>query len=165
MRYCHLPGQVFAACILWLFVVCIPAFAQNQGQAFGSWTYTCKNERCEAFVGRQEGDKAMFVWSLLRDRDKGQVRSVIRVPLGVALPAGLRIYTSESRFFTLDFQVCKAVGCAAVTVMDDAMQAAIAATESVRIVFIPFDQVDPAHPKTVTYEVRVDGFKKALDAL
>lgn len=136
------------------------AFAQTEGDLFGSWKYTCAEGACRAFLNVKQGEQIVVSWTLLRDRERDQSTSVIRVPQGVALPPGLRIYADDTTFFDMPFQVCDPEGCAAVAVMDSKMQAAIAGKNVVRVAFIRYGESG-----TVAYEVPVDGFSAALDAL
>lgn len=137
-----------------------PAFAQTEGALHGIWKITCENGPCRAFVNIQQGEEIVVSWSLLRDPARGEVSSLIRVPLLVALPPGLRIYVDDTTFYDVPFQVCDADGCTAIWVMDKAMQAAVAGKQTVRVAFIRYGQ-----PNTVAYEVPVNGFADALEAL
>lgn len=138
-----------------------PGQAQaTEGQMFGAWKYTCEDGACRTFFNLQKDGAEVVSWTLLRDREKGQTTSLIRVPQGVALPPGLRIYADDTTFFDIPYQVCDGTGCSAIVVMDEAMQKALEGQKTVRVAFIPYGQPEP-----IAYEVPVEGFRAALDAL
>ena len=138
-----------------------PVQAQaTEGQMFGVWKYTCADGACRTFLNLQRDGAEVVSWTLLRDRGNGQSTSLIRVPEGVALPPGLRIYADDTTFFDIPYQVCDGTGCSAIAVMDEAMQKALEGKKTVRVAFIPYGQPEP-----VAYEVPVEGFRAALDAL
>lgn len=155
-----LPVLGLAAALALFPVAPRPALALTEGDLFGAWKYTCADGTCRTFLNVKQGEEIVVAWTLLRDRDKNQSTSIIRVPQGVALPPGLRIYTDDKAFFDVPFQVCDETGCAAILVMDGAMQSAIAAKDVVRVAFIRYGQTE-----TFAYEVPVKGFRAALDAL
>lgn len=138
----------------------VPVLAQTEGAFFGVWKITCEDGPCRAFVNIQQGEDIVVSWSLLRDPARDQVSSLIRVPVLVALPPGLRIYLDDTTFHDVPFQVCDLDGCTAIWVMDKAVQAALAGKEKVRVAFIRYGQ-----QKTFAYEVPVNGFAEALGAL
>lgn len=137
-----------------------PVLAQTEGALRGIWKITCENGPCRAFVNIRQGDEIVVSWSLLRDPGRDEVSSLIRVPILVALPPGLRIYVDDTTFYDVPFQVCDLDGCTAIWVMDAAIQEAIASRETVRVAFIRYGQ-----SKTFAYEVPVTGFTEALEAL
>ena len=140
-----------------------PATLQAQateGQVFGVWKYTCADGACRAFFNLQQEGAEVISWTLLRDREKDQSTSIIRVPEGVALPPGLRLYVDDTTFFDIPYQVCDGSGCSAIAVMDAAMLSAIEGKATVRLAFIRYGE-----PQPIAYEVPVEGFRAALDAL
>jgi invasion protein IalB len=88
------------------------------------------------------------------------VTAVIRVPLGTALPPGLRVELGEGRHADGAFQVCEADGCTAVLPLDAAARAALAGLSTTRVLFVPYGSGAP-----VAFEVPVAGFAQAVEAL
>ncbi|MDZ4138537.1 MAG: invasion associated locus B family protein, partial [Erythrobacter sp.] len=128
-----IPFRRFA--LMLIFAVLVPLFpvlALTEGAFFGVWKVTCEGGPCRAFVSIRKGEETVVAWSLLRDPARNEVSSLIRVPVLVALPPGLRIYADDTTFFDVPFQVCDLEGCTAILVMDAAVQAAIAGKDKVR---------------------------------
>jgi invasion protein IalB len=130
----------------------------------GAWNYTCDNEgACRAFAGIGTPEESIVAWTIHRSLTTGQINSIITVPLGVILKAGVRVYTADDRFFSLDYQICREDGCSATAVMDSAIREQLTATGSARVVF--FAQTPGEEPKGASFELSVEGVSEVFKAL
>lgn len=132
----------------------------SEGQMIGRWKVTCADGPCRAFLTLQQGDTNVLTWQLLGDGAVSTNSMILTAPLGTALPPGLRVQADEATVFDVPFQVCDEGGCVAVALVTAEMRAAIGAQDVVRVAYVRYGEPGP-----VAYEVPVDGFGRALDAL
>ena len=141
---------------------CAIATAQSdaEGERIGFWQISCTDGPCRAFVSIARGDDLAVAWTILRDPEDGSATSLIRVPNGVALPPGLRVYADEETFFDAAFQVCEADGCTAILEMTDEVLAAFEGVDVARVGYILYGE-----QATTAYEIPVEQMGEAIDAL
>lgn len=86
-------------------------------QVIGDWVVTCAptpagHKSCmmtQTLASKTLG-KAVSVFTIGRDR-KGKLKGSIRMPVGVALPAGVVVGFENSDPFTVPFSACHQIGC------------------------------------------------------
>lgn len=154
--------SIFAAVAFgMLYLPVMGAQAQpTEGKMIQNWKITCANGPCRAFFNISQKGKVVVSWTLLHDPASGSTTSMIKVPPGVALQSGLRLYADEKTFFDAPYQVCEPDGCTAIFAMDDAMIEALGKQETARLAFIPY-----GGSQSSGYEVPIVGIKDAIDAL
>ena len=144
-----------------LYVPVVSAQAQPaEGELIQSWKITCEDGPCRAFFNISQKGKIVVSWTLLHDSTSGNTTSMIKIPTGVAIQPGLRIYADDTTFFDAPHQVCEADGCTAIFMMDNAMIDALGKQETVRLAFVPY-----GGSRTTAYEVPVGGIKDAINSL
>lgn len=131
-------------------------------QMFGIWKYTCENGPCRTFMNLKDPKKDMIAVSmtLLHDKEQNKSTILIKLPLGVALPPGIRLYTSDDYHQAIPFQVCDNSGCTSGTLLDKDFEEIIASVKTVKIGFYAYGSQKPA-----AYQVPIDGFSDALNHL
>lgn len=89
---------------------------------------------------------------------------LVQVPLGIAVPAGVRVGTNSGIMQTLPVSTCNRDGCFARAQMSGPLLGAMrAAKEALRIAY---DSLAPnADARTVTISLGLDGFAAAYDKL
>jgi len=142
----------------------LPATAQTEGDLIGAWRYTCKDGPCRVYIGISQGNETLLTWSIQKDSKTGIPTNFIRVAIGVALPPGLRVYTSENEFLHLPFQVCEINGCTAAAPLDEKSMAQLGSHTSVRVATIQFNQAK-GETQAISYEVPIHGIEEAVQAI
>lgn len=144
-----------------LFTPVLAAHAQPaEGTLIQNWKITCADGPCRAFFNISQDGKIVVSWTLLHDPASDSATSIIKIPTGVALQPGLRIYADETTFFDAPYQLCEPDGCTAIIAMDKAMIEALGRQATARVAFVPY-----GGSQTTAYEVPVGGLGDALDAL
>lgn len=109
-------------------------------QIFDNWMYTCEDGACQAVLSlaSEETGERRLSWTFVYDPATDRLSSLVTVPLGVALPPGLRVKTSDGAINDWPFQVCDQEGCRAVAIIDDKTEAALESAMTVSLLFIPY---------------------------
>jgi invasion protein IalB len=143
------------------------AFAQDanpttfsDAKFVGKWLLTCEEGPCRAFVNLRDGEEIVLVWTIIKNPQTGEATSLIRVPTGVALQPGIRIYAEDDTFFDTPYQVCEPTGCTAILQMKERFMKAMADRETARVAFYRYGAQDP-----IAYEVPVGMMQAALDGI
>lgn len=144
-----------------LYVPVLAAQAQpTEGELIQNWKITCEDGPCRAFFNISQEGKIVVSWTLLHDSTSDSTTSMIKIPTGVALQPGLRIYADNTTFFDAPYQVCEPDGCTAIFTMDHTMIDALGKQKTVRLAFVPY-----GGSQTTAYEVPVGGIKDAINSL
>jgi invasion protein IalB len=161
-----LAGRGTGALVVIVLLSLMPlrSHAGDDDRRIGNWSYSCATDgACTAFIGLRSDTESVVAWSIQKSRTTGEINSIITVPLGVILQAGVRVYTSEDRFFSLEYRICRPDGCSASGVMDDAAKAQLATADTARVVY--FFQEPGEEARGVSYELSVTGAREVLAAI
>lgn len=97
---------------------------------------------------------------MFKNPQTGEGTSLIRVPTGVALQPGIRIYGEDDTFFDIPYQVCEPVGCTAILQMGERFMRVMTDRETARVAFYRYGAQEP-----IAYEVPVGMMQEALDGI
>ena len=157
---------VFAS-IAFCFSVTSAALAQeassttfSDGKFVGKWLLTCEEGPCRAFFNLRRDDEIIIVWTMLKNPQTGDATSLIRVPTGVALQPGIRIFAEDDTFFDTPYQVCEPNGCTAILQMDERFMSVMTDRETARVAFYRYGEGSPE-----AYEIPVAMMQEALDGI
>jgi invasion protein IalB len=114
--------------------------AQTTDERFQNWTYSCNQGACQIFVTLADAKNKdiKFSMSLVYNPNNKALSTIVQMPLGVALPPGLRIYTDKDNHIALPYQACDKTGCSAAAVLDAAMLDKMKAAENLQVQFIMY---------------------------
>lgn len=148
-------GAVARAAALSLGIV-PPAIAAGMGEP--SWQRTCDQKG--ACVVEQSAvsmpDKVVALHVLFDPQPNGATRLIVSVPLGVALPPGIKLVLEGGKPVTLPFERCGPRGCAASAVMDKAAMEIIVNGKTLVMHYVVSDQA------SVDIPIRLEGLQDAL---
>lgn len=150
--------------IVFLALLPFKTWSEGSDRLIRNWNYTCEgNGACQAFLGIRIADESVVAWSIQKSQKTGEVTSIIRVPLGVILQAGVRVYTADDAFFSLDYRICLPDGCSASVVLDDAIRKQLGSVDTVRVVY--FTQAPGEEAKSLSFGLSVKGVTEVFEAL
>lgn len=142
---------------------CVSATAQEQTVSFGDWAKICeprpnKSSRCYLLQTVQQNAKTIMVVVIAHSAEGDRVGAMIDAPLGLDLPAGLKVQAAKT-IKTISFEQCLSSGCRAfITLTDDLLEVLKKGdTFTVTGRIADGDEIEiPISP---------NGFKKAFEAL
>lgn len=141
-------------------LLCLSPFAAlAQDDMVGTWKISCEDGPCQAFFAVQKEGQELLAWSLLHDKQAGHDVAVLRLPVGAALPPGVRITVGTAQA-QLPFQFCDPNSCTAIAVLDAPMKAALGSAEKAQVAWYVYGQ-----PQATAVEVPVNGFSDAMARL
>jgi invasion protein IalB len=138
------------------------SIAQTADQRFQNWTYSCNQGACQIFITLADSvDKEIkFSMSTVYNPKNKVVSTIVQMPLGVALPPGLRIYSDKTTHLDLPYQTCDKSGCSAAGVLDNTSLEKFKATESLQVQFIRYGKTAQDG-----FKIPMAGFSEALTKL
>ena len=136
--------------------------AQTLEQRFQNWSYSCSEGACQTFVTLADPVKkdVKFSMSAVYNQKNKVVSTILQMPLGVALPPGLRIYSDKSTHLDLPYQTCDKTGCTAAAVLDAGWLEKFKAAESLQVQFITYGKTTQDG-----FKIPMAGFSDALAKL
>lgn len=109
-------------------------------QAIGDWLVTCtppntKHRSCmmSQTLSSRTLKKTVSVLAIGKDR-AGKLKASIRLPVGVALPAGVTVSIEHQKQFTVPYSACHRIGCFAPFDLTDTMLGQMGKTPTVSVV-------------------------------
>jgi invasion protein IalB len=171
VRFCLSEFRAICAVIVTSIALCFSAtsgaLAQeastttfSDGKFVGKWLLTCEEGPCRAFFNLRRDDEIIIVWTMLKNPQTGDATSLIRVPTGVALQPGIRIFAEDDTFFDTPYQVCEPNGCTAILQMDERFMNAMTDRETARVAFYRYGEGSPE-----AYEIPIERLQEALDGI
>lgn len=107
----------FTVAVAFSYLFCNLANAEPVRQTFGDWIVTCippakghKSCMMTQTLASEKLGKTISVFTIGRDRT-GKLKASIRVPVGVALTAGLKVDIGHKSPFAVPYSACHRIGC------------------------------------------------------
>lgn len=148
---------------MYLFASSLHAADTGKRKIFGAWQHVCDDSTgCQSILSLADNKtgERMLSWSFVYDVQKGKLSTVVTLPLGIALPVGLKVKLSDGTEYGWAFQVCDKQGCRAVANVDASMETALAGASSAELKFVPYGS-----RTAVSLPVPMDGFRNATREL
>lgn len=129
-----------------------------QNEIIGNWMYKCDEGPCQVFLSLADDTtgETRLTWSFLYNAENDQLSAILNLPLGVAIPPGVRIAISASDNLNWPYQVCDEIGCRAVAIIDGATSTKFSDAEKVSVQFIPY-----GGKYAGSFDVPMEGFSAA----
>lgn len=138
------------------------ALAETSVKHFENWTFSCEEKACQIFVTLADNKTkiAKYSLSIVYDGGKNATSAILRMPLGVALAPGVRVFADGTNFYDWPYQVCEDAGCQAVAVLEDPAIAKFKTADALQVQFIAYGS-----KKQDSFKIPMAGFNAAYDML
>lgn len=165
-----IPRTIAAATILAAGVtVCVPATAQiAEGDRFGDWSVGCEQAqpgsaqaRCFIFqdVVTQEDQQQVLLIAVGLEGEQRRPAVLLRVPLGLYLPAGLTLTAPGAEPLHVELETCLPEGCRGGALLNESMLNAMRRGDQARVTLTDLRQRELELPVSLT------GFTKGFAAV
>lgn len=137
------------------------ALAQSKAKRFENWTYDCTQGVCQIYItlADQQNNKS-FALTVVHDAASNTYSGILKMPLGVALPPGVRIFTNMKDNYALPFQFCEADGCNAVAKLEPKLVAQMRKVPDVQVEYFVYGK-----QQRDAFRISMQGFPAAVEAL
>lgn len=144
-----------------------PKIKPTRDETFKDWRLVCekpkgaKQEECRIFQNlvSKENKHVVLRFVILRSPKKGDYLAVVRVPLGVLLPAGLTLQVDSGKPDKVEFRTCDPEGCVAGIPLGSKLLASMRAGKHCKVA------VQDLLRRKIVLPVSLDGFSAATRAL
>ncbi len=139
-----------------------PAAVADESKPYQNWGLQCPDEGPCVLSQRvflQDAKTPLVTVAFVQLGEKKQLHLLLRVPLGVALSAGVQLQVDQGEAMRWPFSHCDREGCLAVQPMPEPLKAAFRAGREGHVTFGSLDG------KGVSVPVSLLGFSAGLKAL
>lgn len=128
--WCGLP------LVLTIMVLATPAMAQDVSKVIGDWQLHCDAGDCRVRQGLASPERPGIVYSseVKFPADQDQAILTLSFPLGIYLPSGVGLRAGDETY-DIPVTVCLPIGCQAIVVLDEALEAAMKEGDSYNVRF------------------------------
>ncbi len=107
---------------------------------FGDWSFECDGNICQVFsaLAEKTSGKVAYSVSFLKDPSAGVHSIIILVPLGVAVPPGIKAYSDQTKLADIPIQFCDVTGCRAIAKLTPDNMAALAKSANLNVQFVTY---------------------------
>ncbi len=137
------------------------AMAQSVSKRFRNWTYDCTQGVCQIYITLADKvNNKNFAFTVLHDAKTKTYSGILKMPLGVALPPGVRVFTNMRDNYAFTYQFCDTEGCNAIAKLDPKLVQQMHDVSDVQVEYFAYGK-----QKLDAFRISMEGFTAAAEAL
>lgn len=133
----------------------VPASAQQDGEKFGNWLYSCSDGPCQGYFSLKhpEKDATALSLGLLRNPAAKQSTLIITLPNMTALRPGVQLTLPGLPPLAISFEFCNDGGCTGFAPLQPEQLATLSAEPDIEVRFFQYGSTAPN-----SYTIPITGF-------